>query len=306
MPFAYVGGIQTRELLIRGDGVELPATLMVPSARVRGGVVPLHPAYEPSRRMFLFEHLARVLPPCGIAVLRYDRRPAEGADDVPFAVQAADALAAVGVLRSSIGDAPVGLWGWSQGAWAAPRAAAESTDVAFLILVASSGVSPAAQMRYAAAEQLRRAGYGHDALADLARVRSAVEDALRGGRTIADAQVVVDLYADREWFPLAYLPRTLPVTARWTDIDFDPEPVYARVRCPVLLFYGETDEAVPPDESIAVWRRAATLAGNDAVEIVRLQGATHVPTIGGVFETDAISPTYEQTMVRWLDEVLAR
>lgn len=83
----------------------------------------------------------------GKRALRYDRRPhVEG--DVPLALQASDAIAAAGVLRERFGDVPVGLWGFSQGAWAAPLAAALYPDqVSFLALVSGSGVSPAAQMR---------------------------------------------------------------------------------------------------------------------------------------------------------------
>ncbi|WP_232521619.1 alpha/beta fold hydrolase [Micromonospora phaseoli] len=95
-----------------------------------------------------------------MAVLRFDRRPREQGD-VPFAVQADDAVAAVAELRRRVGDVPVGLWGWSQGAWAASAVAARRPElIAFLVLVATSGVSPAAQMRYGTAQQLLLHGYG--------------------------------------------------------------------------------------------------------------------------------------------------
>ena len=75
-----------------------------------------------------------------------------------------------------VGSAPLGLWAWSQGAWAAALAAARSTEIAFLVLLAACGVSPAEQMRYGTAEQLRRNGYGDDdSLRELAELRSALE-----------------------------------------------------------------------------------------------------------------------------------
>ena len=125
--------------------------LTPPAGRVRGGIVPLHPASDGSRRQFLFEHLVDTVVPLGVAVLRFDRRPSAGDEDVPFAVQAADALLALDALRAEVGDVPLGLWAWSQGAWAAALAAAKSSDVAFLVLLAACGVSPAAQMRYGTA-----------------------------------------------------------------------------------------------------------------------------------------------------------
>ena len=287
-----------REVSLAAEGAELPATLTLTEGAARGGLVPLHPANDPSRHQRLFDHLVETLVPRGVAVLRYDRRPG-GDDDVPFAVQASDALVALDVLRAEVGDAPLGLYGWSQGGWAAPVAAAHSPEIAFLILVAASGVSPAEQMRYGTAEQLRRAGYDEAALAELRELRGAVEDYLRGASDRAAAQAVVDRYVDRPWFELVYLPRELPEGARWTDMDFDPEPVFAQVRCPVLLFYGEADEWTPIEPSIQAWRRS-----NADVEVVRLAGADHTPTLGGGLE-DPISPEYERELVAWLDRVIA-
>ena len=98
------------ELTIDAGDQLLPATLTMPAGAIRGGLIPLHGAAAADRSIFLYEHLARVLPPQGIAVLRYDRRPRDGGD-VPFEVQAADAHAAVEVLRSHAGNVPIGLWG---------------------------------------------------------------------------------------------------------------------------------------------------------------------------------------------------
>ena len=273
--------------------------LTVPEERVRSGLVPLHPASDGSRRQFLFEHLVDTVVPRGVAVLRFDRRASPTAEDVPFAVQAEDALRALDELRSEVGDVPLGLWAWSQGAWAAALAAASSADVAFLILLAACGVSPAAQMRYGTAEQLRRHGFDDPtALGELSELRAALEDQFRDPGRLADSQGVVDRYADRPWFELAHVPRTLDPAAAWPDMDFDPAPTLAAVRCPVLLFYGEEDEWTPIEPSIAAWERA----GNPELTVVRLAGTDHAPTFGGVHERDAVSPAYTQALVDWLGD----
>ena len=282
-----------RELTVAG----LPATLTLPEGPARGGVVPLHPASEGSRRQLLFDDLAETLAPRGLAVLRFDRRTSPTDEDVPFEVQAEDALAAHGVLRSEVGDVPLGLWAWSQGAWAAALAAVRSPEIAFLVLLAACGVSPAVQMRYGTAEHLRRNGHDdEDALRELAELRAALEDALRDRSRLEAAQAVVDRYAERPWFPLAYVPRTLDPAAHWPDMDFDPAPVLASVRCPVLLFYGEEDGWTPIEPSIAAWERS----DNEEVTVVRLPGTDHAPTVGG-----AISPAYTQALTEWLDNLLA-
>jgi uncharacterized protein len=286
-----------RELMV----ADLPATLTLPEGHTRGGLVPLHPASGGSRRQFLFEHLADTVVPRGFAVLRYDRRPSPSGEDVPVAVQADDAQRALDVLRAEVGDVPLGLWAWSQGAWAAALAATRSADVAFLVLLAASGVSPAVQMRYGTAEQLRRNGFGDEtALCDLAALRAALEDALRDRSRVGAAQAVVDRYADRPWFELAYVPRTLDATDDWPDMDYDPAPILAELRCPVLLFYGEEDEWTPVEASIAAWEDA----GSAELTVVRLAGTDHAPTLGGGHDRDAISPEYTRALTDWLERRL--
>ncbi|MEU7573326.1 alpha/beta hydrolase [Micromonospora sp. NPDC049240] len=278
-----------------------PATLDLPAGPVRGGLVVLHGSHADKRSHFLYRHLARLLPPAGVAVLRYDRRPRVDGRDVPLADQAEDAAAAVAVLRRHVGPAPVGLWGFSQGAWAAAVTAA-AHPVDFLILVSCSGVSPAAQMRYGTAEQLRRHGYGPVDVAELTRLREIAEGFQRGDVPRPAAQAALTAALSRPWFPLAFLPRELSERpGTWADMDFDPAPVFARLTGPVLLCYGETDAWVPIEESIAVWRRAA----HDAdLTVTRLPGCDHAPTLGEREELAAVSPRYEAVLLDWLDRWL--
>jgi pimeloyl-ACP methyl ester carboxylesterase len=289
------------ELYIDVDDVSLPATLDGPlDEPARAGVVVLHGSATPQRSYLLYEHLARELPQAGVAVLRFDRRPhAHG--DVPYTIQADDATAAVTLLRRHIGDVPIGLWGWSQGTWPAAAVAARRPElIAFLILVATSGVSPAVQMRYGTAQQLLLNGYRDADLAELAELRQALESAVRGHIDRQSAQTVIDRYADRPWFPLAYVPRDLhnhPGT--WDDMDYDPEPVITQVRCPTLLFYGQHDEWTPAQESIDVWQRAA---GTRDLTIHRLAGCTHAPTLARADTPQSISPDYTNTLLTWLKE----
>jgi pimeloyl-ACP methyl ester carboxylesterase len=294
------------ELMIdAGDGVALPASLTVPDGRTRGGLVVLHGAAAGQRSFFLYEHLADVLPALGVAVLRYDRRPNEHGD-VPLAIQAADAHAALLRLRQEVGDVPAGMWGVSQGAWAALVAAATyRTDVAFLVLVSACGISPARQMRFGTAEQLRRAGFGPADIAELLDVRLTVEGFLRGEVSRSVAQAAVDRIAGRPWFPLSYLRRTMPdQPGTWVDMDIDPAVFMAGVRCPALLFYGETDDWMPIDESIVAWRQATAAQRTPPSRICRLPDCGHLPSIDEDLSIESISPLYTETMSRWLDSQL--
>ncbi len=289
------------ELVVTVEGPELPASLTLPSGVVRAGVVALHGAEAGERSYFLYEHLAEVLEPEGIAVLRYDRRPSADGHDVPLHTQAGDALAALRQLREIVDGAPVGLWGYSQGAWAAPLAAVtDPSMVAFLICVSCCGVSPAVQMRYGCSQQLLTHGYTDDDVEDLTAARRAFEEFIRTGERRAAAQSLLDEAATRSWFPHAHLPGVLPAPGSWRDMDFDPGPVLARLDCPVLAFYGETDEWVPIDESEAAWLAATRQGALNDLTVVRLRGADHLPTRGGRPQAAAISPAYTETLTRWL------
>jgi pimeloyl-ACP methyl ester carboxylesterase len=134
-------------------------------------------------------------------------------------------------------------------------------------------------------------------------VRRVVDEFRRGRIAHESAQAAVDEVRDEAWFDLAYLPSNVSTTGLWPDMDFDPEPVFANVRVPTLLFYGEDDEWSPIEASVAAWERAAAKAGNDDVSVVRLKGAKHFPTIGGGEEIEAIAPEYERTLIAWLGRV---
>ncbi|MCX4387692.1 alpha/beta hydrolase [Micromonospora peucetia] len=279
---------------------QLPAILDLPPGPARAALAVLHGSHEGTRSYFLYEHLARLLPPAGVAVLRYDRRPRIDGRDVPLTVQADDAAAALDVLRRQVGDVPVGLWGFSQGAWAAALTASRH-PVDFLVLVGCSGVSPARQMRYGTAEQLRRHGYGDTDLAELDRLRRVAEACLRGELPRPLAQMELDAAVERPWFPLAFLPHQMSEPGAWADMDFDPEPVFAALTCPVLLCYGETDAWTPIEESLTVWHRAARAVD---LTIARLAGCDHAPTLHEAENLAGVSPQYEQILLSWLDRQL--
>lgn len=297
------------ECVVPTDDGELPGTVDLPDGPVRAAVVVVHGSAAGHRSYFCYTHVGRVLTAHGVAVLRYDRRaPLEPGRDVPLRLQAADAAAAARTVRELVGgDVRLGLWGLSQGAWAAPMAAAHHPELfAFQILVSSCGVSPAAQMRHGTAEQLRRDGYGDTELAGLAELRAGWEAYQRGQLDRRTAQVLVDRHADRPWFPQAYVPRELPAAGGgWRDMDLDPTGIFAGVRCPTLLFYGETDSWMPIDDSIAAWRRSSAaeltvhrVAGHD--HLLMREGSVVDPAVGdSPAAATAISQQYADLMADW-------
>ena len=283
------------ELVIPCAGTSLPATLSVPDGELRAVLVALHPAADGSRHQPHFEHLTAVLPPQGIAVLRYDRRHSSSGG-VEFDVQLDDLRHALDVLRDRT-DAPVILWGFSQGAWIAVTAATQ-LEVAGLVLIGFAAVSPAVQMRFGTAEQLRRAGFGDESQYALEQLRQAWERFQRHQLSSDELQSRIDAVSREPWFELAYVPDVAPARPGWTDMDFDPGRDMARLRSPVLSFYGRDEEWVPVEECVRRWDEQ--LGSTGLVELHVLSGVGH-----DLMEVDGdgksvVSPRYERTLVEWL------
>jgi pimeloyl-ACP methyl ester carboxylesterase len=291
--------VRSERLAAASADREFTAKLSLPAgAGPFPAIVCLHPADDASRDHYLFRHLETILPPAGIAVARFDRR----GNDVPFVEQIHDAEAVIDALRAraDIDARRIGLWGFSQGAWIASLVAAGSDRIAFLVLVAATGVSPAEQMRYGTAKQARAAGHSQAEIDALLHLRSSFEDYARGTRPRAEVQKLIDAAKGEPWFARAWVRPELPAVAGfWPDMDFEPAPVAARVAVPTLLFYGEDDEWQPLDASIAVWSgRGRT--------INRLRGTAHAPTLRGERDLASVAPDYTDSLVAWLRKVTAR
>jgi uncharacterized protein len=263
-----------------------------------GGIalVALHGAGQGTRDFGLYEHLHEVLPRAGIGVVTFDRRgEGESTGDASrgrFQLQADDALAA----REALELESVGLWGFSQGGWIAPLAASQSDRIAFVVGVASTGVTPSEQMMYATAAQLRLAGYGEDVVERALDLRRRFEDSVHD-RPVDEDALRADLLAalEEDWSGHLWLPpTTLDEEGKrlWIEqMDFDPEPIFADVRVPALLFFGARDSWSPIPESVETWRRAKPDA-----EVVVIRDAEHDMRL----PDGTISPEYERRLLAWL------
>jgi pimeloyl-ACP methyl ester carboxylesterase len=283
------------KLRIERDGFSLAASY---SRAGPTALVALHGAGEGTRDYALYRHLHEVLPRAGIGVVTFDRRgEGESTGDSTrgrFELQVEDALA---VLRA-IDAERVGLWGISQGGWTGPLAAAASDEVAFLVLIASTGVTPAEQMMYAVERQLHLAGYGDDVVARALDLRRRFEGWVHTRAPEPDEELAAALSAgvDEQWWGQVWLPPTLldeESCRLWVEeMDFDPRPAFAQVRVPTLLFYGEADSWTPVGPSVDAWRAAR----GDEVDVVVVPEAEHDLTLTG----GALAPEYEHTLVGWL------
>lgn len=130
----------------------------------------------------------------------------------------------------------------------APLAAARSPAVAFVVVVAASGVSPARNVLYEIDNALRHAGVPDGA------VEAQLQAATLAYRAVRAAGLVPGGDA---------------------SFELDPTRVWRRVRQPVLLVYGDRDRVVPPQASATIVADALERAGNRAYSVRVIPGANH-------------------------------
>ncbi|WP_051193291.1 alpha/beta hydrolase family protein [Nocardia jiangxiensis] len=267
-----------------GDGLTLHGTVIGPPAphtRTPGIVLVAGAGAGPRTE---YQSEARAFAAAGITTLVYDKRTTGYSfAHRDISLLAGDALGAVETLRRTPGVRAdqVGLWGFSEGAWAAPLAASRSRGVAFLITLGASGFSPLRSQTWSLATTLRHRG----ATGSLAA-------------TIAG--------------PTA---RLLGETGAFPEADFDPLPALRALRIPVLALWGQHDVQVPPAESAAVLRN--TLTASPSVTIRFLRGGAHngrsttdgfdrlgTPPYSGA-PRGAFVPGYFDTMTDWVQHITA-
>ena len=267
----------SRELAVRNGEVTLAGTLWFPGTGRPQATVLMHPGSGPSDRdndVFfppIREHLLR----SGFAVCSFDKRGVGGStgrwQDAAIAEQADDVLACVAEL-----EAPVGLFGHSQGGWVVVEAAGRGAPVAFAVTSSGPGVTPAEQERYSALTHLQRADLApekvevamHDFEVVVAMLRERVPfDEAR--RRIDEAE----LGAPYEELDLPFVPEDAAVWDLASAlIDYDPRPALERIRVPVLALFGSDDTIVPVEESVSVYRSAVRA---DLLTVAVLPGGNH-------------------------------
>ncbi len=248
-----------------------------------------------------FKVLADGLARRGVATLRYDDRGvggSSGADSDPTTEDfAGDALAGLALLaaRPEIRRSAIGLLGHSEGAVVAAIAAARSTDVAFIVMMAGTAIRGDEVLRAQASDLARASGATPEQLTRILDAHRALIDAIRAGagpdaltkiiRTLARAQIDAMPAAQRQAIgdPDAFIDRTMPaqlhaMQSRWMRffVDFDPASVLEKVHCPVLALFGGKDMQVPPSTNRAPLEAALAKGGNRRVTLKVYPNANHL------------------------------
>jgi pimeloyl-ACP methyl ester carboxylesterase len=267
----------------------------------------------------VFLVLADYLTRRGIVVLRSDKRGVGKStgkyDEATSADFAADALAGVQFLETlpQVDPHKIGLIGHSEGGIVAPMAAARSRDVAFIVLMAGTGVTGEEILYRQGADVLKTMGVDDKAIAQhrvvlerMFRVLKEEKDRKATEKKMheAIAQEIAKLSEEdkkkAEAQKAVIEGQVQLMLSPWMRyfLMFDPQATLSLVHCPVLAINGVKDVQVAADINLPAIEKALRAGGNRDVTVRELPNLNHLfqtSKTGAVSEYAQIEETMSST-----------
>mgnify|MGYP001036646552 CR=1 FL=1 len=230
----------------------------------------------------------------GIAVLRYDDRgTAKSTGTFSTATSqdfAGDVESAVAYLKTRKDIKQIGLIGHSEGGVIAPIVAAKNKDVAFIVMLAGTGIRGDKLLLLQTELISRVEGAPDSAIAKTTATNKGIFDIIL--KNEEDSIIKKELKAYFIQYGTAH-PADVPAGTTveqfattqvvqtmkpwpWMKffIKYDPVTSLKKVKCPVLAVNGEKDLQVPPKENLGPI--AAALKGNKNVTTKEYAGLNHL------------------------------
>jgi fermentation-respiration switch protein FrsA (DUF1100 family) len=266
----------------------------------------------------------------GIAVLRVDDRGTGGSTgNVSQATTedfAGDVLAGIEYLKSreDIDPTRIGLIGHSEGGLIAPLVAVESQDVAFIVLMAGTGIT-GEEIMYLQSDLIARAeGADNETIARNNALMKSMFTVIKEEKnnTIAEEKLrklltdeLANMSAEEKQYS-GYSEANLDIQIQqllspWMRffLTYDPRPTLMKVKCPVLAINGEKDLQVPPKENLQAIEEALEAGGNTDYTVKELPGLNHLfqtAQTGSPSEyakiNETISPMALELIGDWISE----
>ncbi len=284
-------------------GITLAGTLTLPPGKGPFPAVLLITGSGPQdRNETIFNHcpflvLADYLTRQGVAVLRVDDRGVgKSTGDFSQATSedfALDVLAGIEYLktRKAINPKQIGLIGHSEGGLIAPMVAVKSPDVAFIVLMAGTGLT-GEEILYLQSDLISKAmGVNEEEIAKSRQFNEKIFSVIKEEEDNEIAkerlrQMVMAYLAElsdeeKDWIsdPEEYLKAQLQnLLSPWSRffLTYDPKPTLSKVKCPVLAINGEKDLQVPPKENLSAIEEALKSGGNQDYTIKELPNLNHL------------------------------
>ena len=284
-------------------GINLAGTLTLPDKEGVFPVVILISGSGPQNRdEELLGHkpflvLSDFLTKNGIAVLRYDDRGIamskgdfKTATSADFATDVESAIAYL-KTRKEINKNKIGLIGHSEGGLIAPMVASKSKDVAFIVLLAGTGIQGDSLLLLqkklieeasgVSKEDIQKGQSSNRKVFDIVNKSISLEQ-LNSDLTIYFKQILKDNpntqkpaeMSDDDFVKL----QVKQIASPWMQyfIKYNPAPALEKVKCPVLAVNGEKDLQVPPKENLEAIKKALTKGGNKSVTTKELPNLNHL------------------------------
>lgn len=282
-------------------GIRLAGTLTTPRGKGPFPAVVLITGSGPQDRnetifghkpfMVLADHLTRN----GIAVLRVDDRGVGGSTGNTGTATTEDftedVLAGVGFLktRGLIDPKRIGLIGHSEGGIIAPLAATKSTDIAFIVLMAGTGLTGEEILYLQGALILKASGAGDQTIEESRKNQERIFSIIKSEKDPKEAEKRLMELRDEAVAKMtdeqkkaggekAAEAQLRGVNTPWFRyfLTYDPKPALTKVKCPVLAVNGERDLQVPYKENLAAIESALKAGRNKNVTIVMLPELNHL------------------------------
>ena len=318
----------------KNAGISLAGTLTLPKKEgVFPAVVLITGSGPQNRDEELLGHkpflvLSDYLTKNGIAVLRYDDRGTamskgdfKTATSADFATDVESAIAYL-KTRKEINKKKIGLIGHSEGGLIAPMVASKSKDVAFIVLLAGTGIQGDQILLLQQKLIGKASGVSDVDLQKSELINRKAFDIVKKSTDIGQLKTDLTKYIKQALKdnPNPEKPKEMSdddfvklqveeIANPWMQyfIKYNPEPTLEKVKCPVLALNGEKDLQVPPKENLKAIRTALEKGGNKKVTMKEIPNLNHLfqeCKTGSPEEYATIEQTFSPTalteILKWL------
>lgn len=267
--------------------------------------------------------LADYLTRQGIAVLRFDDRgvggSTAGSSGDTTENFALDVMGGISYLktRKEIDHTKIGLIGHSEGGIIAPMVAAKSPDIAFIVMMAGTGVPGEEVLKRQGELIMRATGASEEQVKENTKAQKVMFDIIKSTTDIDAAkrkvqEALSDLNPIIRDTAYTQMGSAMSPWMRYF-ITYDPKPTLEKVKCPVLVLNGEKDLQVSPMQNLPEIDKALIAGKNKNYKIIELSGLNHLfqtCKTGSVNEyaqiEETISPNVLELITSWILEYVTQ
>lgn len=327
-PFPYI----VKEVTFQNEvaGIKLAGTLTIPNKGVdpKPAVVMVSGSGPQDRDEALAGHkpfwvIADHFSRQGIAVLRFDDRGV-GKSQGNYASATStdlstDAAAAVEYLKSlpEIDTKRIGICGHSEGGLIAPMVAAKDKDLAFVILMAGTGVNGEEILKSQSVLILKASGASERIIEQQSALQEALlklalqDPALEEETFVEKAEeLVVEITDAKEGSAeanAAAKAAAAQLTGPWMRyfLQYEPTTSLEKLSCAVLAINGSKDLQVDPDLNLPAIEKALKAAPTENYKIVELDDLNHLfqhANTGSPSEYGDIEETFDPATLKLMSD----